>query len=107
MLSAAIHPHRGLDANATLAPNSGTFVQFRTFGDLALTTEVNSDSPKIYGETHAGCCVRRGTPTLPYLEKEKTVNPFGIHGFRTKSNGGVDGIRTRDRRTTYAKTGRF
>ena len=98
MLSAAIRSHSGLDVNAKLAPNSGTFVPFRTFGDLALATEVNSDSPTIYGKTHAGCCVRRDIPTLPYLEKEKTVNSFRTHGFFTKSNGGVDGIRTRDHR---------
>lgn len=41
----------GLSVKAKLAPNSGTFVQFRTFGDLALATEANSDSPKMYGET--------------------------------------------------------
>ena len=29
----------GLGVNARLAPNSGTFVQFRKFGDLALATE--------------------------------------------------------------------
>ena len=41
----------GLGVKAKLAPNSGTFVQFRKFGDLALATEANSDSPKMYGET--------------------------------------------------------
>lgn len=41
----------GLGVKAKLAPNSGTFVQFRKFGDLALATEANNDSPKMYGET--------------------------------------------------------
>ncbi len=41
----------GLGVKAKLAPNSGTFVQFRKFGDLALATEAASDSPKMYGET--------------------------------------------------------
>jgi hypothetical protein len=41
----------GLGVKAKLAPNSGTFVQFRKFGDLALATETTSDSPKMYGET--------------------------------------------------------
>ena len=41
----------GLGVKAKLAPNSGTFVQFRKFGDLALATEATNDSPKMYGET--------------------------------------------------------
>ena len=41
----------GLGVKAKLAPNSGTFVQFRKFGDLALATETSNDSPKMYGET--------------------------------------------------------
>ncbi len=36
---------------AKLAPNSGTFVQFRRFGELPLDVCAASDSPKTYGET--------------------------------------------------------
>jgi len=35
---------------AKLAPNAGTFVQFRSFGDLPLTVNENNDSPKLYAE---------------------------------------------------------
>ena len=35
----------GLGVKAKLAPNSGTFVQFRKFGDLALATEATNVSP--------------------------------------------------------------
>ena len=36
---------------ARLAPNSGTFVQFRRFGELPLDVGTANDSPKTYGET--------------------------------------------------------
>lgn len=35
---------------AKLAPKNGTFVQFRSFGDLPLVTNANNDSPKLYAE---------------------------------------------------------
>ncbi len=35
---------------AKLAPNTGTFVQFRCFGDLPLSTNADNDSPKLYAE---------------------------------------------------------
>ena len=47
---------------ARLTPNSGTFVQFRKFGDLALATEANCDAPKMYGETEE----TRASMVVPY-----------------------------------------
>ncbi len=35
---------------AKLAPQSGTFVQFRSLGDLPLGTNADNDSPKLYAE---------------------------------------------------------
>jgi hypothetical protein len=37
-----------LGYQAKLAPNTGTFVQFRVIGELPLDTQANSDSPKTY-----------------------------------------------------------
>ncbi len=62
--------NNGLGVKAKLAPNSGTFVQFRKFGELALATEANSDSPKMYGDAEA---LRLDRPHPDHWETPKTA----------------------------------
>ncbi len=62
--------NNGLGVKAKLAPNSGTFVQFRKFGELALATEANSESPKMYGDAEA---FRLDRPNPDHRETPKTT----------------------------------
>ena len=71
----------GLGVKAKLAPNSGTFVQLRKFGDLALATEANSDSPKMYGETE------EPSTSMVVPDEVFQVSTQDLPGYRPLSTG--------------------
>ena len=68
----------GLGVKAKLAPNSGTFVQFRKFGDLALATEANSDSPTVPDNTTvrtSTCCGTAVSVIFSPVRSSSTFSP--------------------------------
>lgn len=75
----------GLGVKAKLAPNSGTFVQFRKFGDLALATEANNDSPKMYGETEEPSASMNVPNDISLRCRRRTSQPHSLAASQPSS----------------------